>query len=179
MTTTKTTKTTKATAAKASTAKATAAKKTNDAPAANTTAAQANNVTPLVTKSKIDIAREHFNRISADDYQAAEGSSPRKDFIAVCMNELEMTENGASTYWQNLRNEGKGEGLYKGGRQPTGAPVGRRPDMNGRLKKAAARVQRARQKIEDNMKDLADAETDLISLTEQMTGTGEATQQAS
>lgn len=171
--------TTKTTAAKTSTAtaKATAAKakdtqKTTAAPAAASNAAQApaSNVTPLVTKSKIDIAREHFNRINAEDYQAAEGSSPRKDFIAVCMNELEMTENGASTYWQNLRNEGKGEGLYKGGRQPTGAPVGRRPDVQGRVKKAAARVQKLRDRVQEDMKALSEAESELITVSTQAAG---------
>lgn len=144
------------------------AEKTNAA--SNAAQAPASNVTPLVTKSKIDIARDHFTRINAEDYKPAEGSSPRKDFIAVCIKELEMTENGASTYWQNLRNEDKGEGLYKGSRQPTGAPVGRRPDVQGRVKKAAAKVQKLRDRVQEDMKALGEAESELISLSTQAAG---------
>lgn len=149
-----------------------ATQKTNAAPAAAPDAAQANasNVTPLVTKSKIDIARDHFHRINAEGYQAAANSTPRKDFIAVCIKELEMTENGASTYWQNLRNEDKGEGLYKGSRQPTGAPVGRRPDVQGRVKKAAAKVQKLRDRVQEDMKALGEAESELITLSTQAAG---------
>lgn len=143
---------------------------TAQAPAAAPAAAPASNVTPLVTKSKIDIARDHFHRINAEGYQAAANSTPRKDFIAVCIKELEMTENGASTYWQNLRNEDKGEGLYKGSRQPTGAPVGRRPDVQGRVKKAAAKVQKLRDRVQEDMKALGEAESELITLSTQAAG---------
>ena len=156
----------------AKTAKAKTADKATVAPAAASTAAQApaNNVSQLVTKSKIDLAREHFQRINAEAYVPAENSTPRKDFIAVCIKELEMTENGASTYWQNLRNETNGEGLYKGSRQPTGAPVGRRPDVQGRVKKAAAKVQKLQSRVNDDMKALQEAQTELVAISTQAAG---------
>lgn len=159
--------------------------KTTAAKAKDTTAAQApaaapaaaaSNVTPLVPKSKIDIARDHFHRINAEDYKPTEGSSPRKDFIAVCIKELEMTENGASTYWQNLRNEGKGEPLYKGSRQPTGAPRGRRVDQQGRVKKAAAKVKNLQDRVNNDMKALQEAQSELVAITTEVAGMAPAGQ---
>lgn len=79
-------------------------------PAAKTKAAVANSapvvppapalatVTPLVTKTKIELARAIADEIRHEGYVPTEGSSPRKDFINRCVAELEMTEKGASTY---------------------------------------------------------------------------------
>lgn len=145
--------------------KSTAPKATkNDAPAAN--------VTTLVTKTKIDLAREHFHRINADDYTPKEGSSPRKDFLEVCINDLEMTENGASTYWQNLRNEGRGEPLYKGSKAPTGAPRGRRPDQVGRVTKAAAKVKKLQDRVTNDLKALQDAQSELVAVSTEAVAAG-------
>lgn len=125
----------------------------------------ANNVTPLVSKKKIDIAREHFNRITAEDYVPTEGSTPRGDFLAICVNELAMTESGASTYWQNLRNQKNNKGLYSGNKAPTGAPRGRRPDVAGRVRKAAARVERLQNKVADDLKALNEAQNELVAMS--------------
>lgn len=136
--------------------------------AATTTPAaapDASNVTPLVTKSKIDLAREHFQRINAEGYVAEANSTPRKDFIAICVNDLGMTEPGASTYWQNLRNEGSGKGLYSHAPAPTGNPRGRRPDVQGKVKKAAAKIQRIQGQIDAKQKELKDAQSELITLS--------------
>lgn len=140
------------------------------AAAANTNTTATATVTPLVPKSKIDLAREHFHRINAEGYAPKAGSSPRKDFLEVCINELEMTENGASTYWQNLRNEDKGDPLYKGSRAPTGAPRGRRVDQAGRVNKAAAKVKRLQDRVNDDMKLLQDAQTELVAVTTEVAG---------
>lgn len=124
-----------------------------------------NNVTPLVQKSKIDLAREHFHEINAEGYKPAEGSTPRKDFINVCVSKLGMTEPGASTYWQNLRNEADGKGLYAHGPAPTGNPRGRRPDQVGKVKKAAAKVKRIQDRIKKEQGDLEKAQSELIALS--------------
>lgn len=126
-------------------------------------------VTPLVTKTKIDMARDIAGEIRAADYQPKEGSTPRKDFINRCVTELEMTEKGASTYWQNLRNESSGDGLYKNSKAPTGEPRGRKPDHAGRLAKAAAKVQRLQGKVNDDLAALQAAQTELVTMA-----TGEA-----
>lgn len=141
--------------------------KTTNAPetAGEAPATLPNNVTPLVQTSKIDLAREHFHRINAEGYKPAEGSTPRKDFINVCVNELKMTEPGASTYWQNLRNEGQGKGLYAHGPAPTGNPRGRRPDVGGKIKKAAAKVKRIQDRIKKEQGDLEKAQSELIELS--------------
>lgn len=134
------------------------------APAAVVAAPVPSNVTPLVTKSKIDMARGLFDKINHEGYEPAEGSSPRKDFIAQCVADLGMTEKGASTYWQNLRNDAAGEGLYKNSAKPTGEPRGRKPDVQGRLMKAAAKVQRLQGKVDEDMKALQAAQTELVSM---------------
>lgn len=121
-------------------------------------------VTALVPKSKIDMARELFNTIIHGAYKPVEGSSPRKDFIAKCVSDLEMTEKGASTYWQNLRNEDSGDGLYKNAKAPTGEPRGRKPDMAGRLQKAAAKVTRLQTKVDEDMKALIAAQSELVTM---------------
>lgn len=127
------------------------------------------NVTPLVTKTKIDMARDIAMEIRAEGYVPKEGSSPRKDFINRCVTELEMTEKGASTYWQNLRNESSGDGLYKNAKPGTGEPRGRKPDVAGRIQKAAAKVQAKRARVDAAMKDLQAAESELVTMA-----TGEA-----
>lgn len=137
---------------------------TNTASATDTNGKVASNVTALVTKSKIDMAKDLFAEISGDNYTPADGSSPRKDFISRCVSELDMTEKGASTYWQNLRNDAKGEGMYKNGKQPTGEPRGRKPDHNGRLLKAAAKVQRLQTKVDTDLKALQEAQTQLVAM---------------
>lgn len=144
------------TTAKPATTK-TAAAKATAAPASAT-------VTQLVPKSKIDMARGIFDKINHADYKSAEGSSPRKDFIAQCVSELGMTDKGASTYWQNLRNEASGEPLYKGSPAPTGLPRGRKPDHAGRLQKAAAKVQKLQSRVADDMEALKAAQTELVEM---------------
>lgn len=124
----------------------------------------ASNVTPLVTKTKIEMARAIADEIRHEGYVPAEGSSPRKDFINRCVTELEMTEKGASTYWQNLRNESSGDGLYKNAKAPTGEPRGRKPDVAGRLQKAAAKVTRLQGKVADDMKALQEAQSELLTM---------------
>ena len=138
------------------------------APVAPTTQTSAT-VTALVPKSKIDMARELFNTIIHGDYKPAEGSSPRKDFIAKCVSDLEMTEKGASTYWQNLRNEDSGDGLYKNSKAPSGEPRGRKPDIAGRIQKAAAKVQTKQARVDAAMKELQAAQSELVVMA-----TGEA-----
>lgn len=124
----------------------------------------ASNVTPLVTKTKIEMARAIADEIRHEGYVPTEGSSPRKDFISRCVTELEMTEKGASTYWQNLRNESSGDGLYKNSKAPTGEPRGRKPDMAGRLQKAAAKVTRLQTKVADDIKALQEAQSELVTM---------------
>lgn len=159
---TQTTKTAvKATVKPAAKAKPAAVKAIASAPAAPV-APVASNVTPLVTKTKIEMARAIADEIRHEGYVPTEGSSPRKDFINRCVTELEMTEKGASTYWQNLRNESSGEGLYKNAKVPTGEPRGRKPDMAGRLQKAAAKVTRLQSKVDEDMKALQAAQSELV-----------------
>lgn len=167
-------KTTTAKTAVKPAAKATAAKKAlASAPSAPSTptaqVAAASNVTQLVPKTKIEMARAIADHIRADGYVPIAGSSPRKDFINRCVVELEMTEKGASTYWQNLRNESSGDGLYKNAKAPTGEPRGRKPDVQGRLLKAAAKVNRLQGKVADDMKALQEAQSELVTMA-----TGEA-----
>lgn len=145
-----------------------AAKVLASAPAAPAAPATSN-VTPLVTKTKIEMARAIADEIRHEGYVPTEGSSPRKDFINRCVTELEMTEKGASTYWQNLRNESSGDGLYKNAKAPTGEPRGRKPDMVGRLQKAAAKVTRLQTKVDEDMKALQAAQSELVTMA-----TGEA-----
>ena len=121
-------------------------------------------VTQLVPKSKIDMARGIFDKINHEGYKPVEGSSPRKDFIAQCVSELGMTDKGASTYWQNLRNEASGEPLYKGSPAPTGLPRGRKPDIAGRIQKAAAKVQKLQTRVADDMEALKVAQTKLVEM---------------
>lgn len=147
----------------------TAAKKATQTAAAAPAAKPMATVTPLVTKTKIEMARGIADQIRAADYVPAEGSSPRKDFISRCVKELEMTEKGASTYWQNLRNEAEGEGLYKNSPQPTGERRGRKPNQELRLQKAAAKVTRLQSKVADDMKALQEAQSELVTMA-----TGEA-----
>lgn len=139
-------------------AKATVAK---SAPAAPQTTAT---VTTLVPKSKIDMASGVFDKMHAADYVPAEGSSPRKDFILACVNELGMTEKGASTYWQNLRNKADGHGLYKNAKPATGEPRGRKVDVQGRLKKAAAKVEALQSKVTKDMEALKAAQSELVEM---------------
>ena len=145
--------------------KATVAKSAPQAPAT---------VTTLVPKSKIDMASGIFDKMHAADYVPTEGSSPRKDFILACVNELGMTEKGASTYWQNLRNKADGHGLYKNAKPGTGEPRGRKVDVQGRLKKAAAKVEALQSKVAKDMEALKAAQSELVEMAvgEQATPAG-------
>lgn len=70
------------------------AKPTVAASAKATAAPASATVTQLVPKSKIDMARGIFDKINHADYKSAEGSSPRKDFIAQCVSELGHDRQG-------------------------------------------------------------------------------------
>lgn len=144
-------------------AKPAAAKVLASAPTAPVAPATSN-VTQLVPKTKIEMARSIADEIRHEGYVPTAGSSPRKDFINRCVVELEMTEKGASTYWQNLRNESSGEGLYKNAKAPTGEPRGRKPDIAGRLQKAAAKVSRLQTKVDEDMKALQAAQSELVTM---------------
>lgn len=128
------------------------------------------NVTSITAVTKIERARAEYTRVTDTSFVIPEGSSPRAEFIAHCVTVLEMTENGASTYWQNLQTEAKGGLLYKHAKPATGAPRGRRPDANRELKKAAARVQQLTARVNKNTEDLAEATaqfTELMSVNSQ------------
>lgn len=122
-----------------------------------------NNVTPINVK-KIDRAREVFQRVSAPNFLAPEGSSPRAEFIKSCVAEFGMTDKGASTYWQNLSTEAKGGPLYKHAKPATGAPRGRKPDGQRELKKAAARVKTLTDRATKNQEELLKATAHLNEL---------------
>lgn len=114
-------------------------------------------VTDIAVAKKIDLARKVFAEITAPSYVAPEGSSPRAEFIKACVNDLKMTDSGASTYWQNLNTEAKGGKLYKHAKPATGAPRGRRADGSREIKKAAARVQVLSDRVQRTSAELADA----------------------
>ena len=40
-------------------------------------------------------------------------ATSRKEFIEMAIVEAELSKHGAATYYQNLKNEAKGESLYK------------------------------------------------------------------
>lgn len=65
------------------------------------------------TTSKMQLAIALFNEIHARGYKL-EGRTQRAVFIDRAINEIEMTKNGASTYYQNISNKvNKGMSLYK------------------------------------------------------------------
>lgn len=122
------------------------------------------NVTSISAVKKIDRAREVFQRVTASNFVAPEGSSPRAEFIKSCVAEFGMTDKGASTYWQNLNTEAKGGPLYKHAKPATGAPRGRKPDGQRELKKAAARVQTLTDRVGKDQEELAKATAHLNEL---------------
>ncbi len=120
--------------------------------------------------SKIERAKELHGKYTAEGYQAPEGSSPRKEFIKDCVANLGMTEKGASTYWQNLNNEVKGEGRYKGAPAPTGAQRGRKADPSLKVKKAAAKVEKMKERHDETTRALLAASNELIAAQQEMVG---------
>lgn len=80
----------------------------NAAATTTTTAAEAK------APTKMDLARPLFAEIYKQGYKLSEGcKSQRSEFIKRGMAELGLTKNGAATYFQNLTNESRGEGVYK------------------------------------------------------------------
>lgn len=142
------------------------AKNTN---ATANTEKQSATVTTISQVKKIDRAREVYKTVTAEGYVAPEGSSPRAEFIKVCLNDLKMTDSGASTYWQMLNKEAQGGQLYAYTKAPTGAPRGRRPDANREIKKAAARLHKARDRMEKDAKELDEATQHFTQLVTQAT----------
>lgn len=67
----------------------------------------------VVVKNKMQIARDVFAQVTAEGADLGEQKSARQAFIAMVMEQADMSKNGAGTYWQNLSNEQKGMGLYK------------------------------------------------------------------
>lgn len=64
------------------------------------------------TVSKMTKARAIWNEIFTKGYDL-KGRGQRAVFIDRCMNEIEMTKNGAATYYQNISNKvNKGMKLY-------------------------------------------------------------------
>lgn len=114
-------------------------------------------VTSITAVKKIDKAREVYAKVNAPDFKVPEGSSSRAEFLKVCIEDLKMTDNGASTYWQMLNREAKGDGLYQYAKAPTGNPRGRRPDANREIKKAAARVQKLQERVAKDTAELNEA----------------------
>lgn len=60
--------------------------------------------------SKMELARTLFQTIKGETI--AEGDSARKQFIARAKSDIGLTNAGAVTYYNNLRNEDKGGKLY-------------------------------------------------------------------
>lgn len=117
------------------------------------------NVVELQVRTKVEKAAAFFAEIHSPSFVVPEGSSPRKEFIDRCIGELQMTENGASTYWQNERNKAAGKLPQS---KATGLPRGRKPNPEGRVNKAAARVKKLRGDVNAKMKALQEAEDDLV-----------------
>ena len=62
--------------------------------------------------SKMQLARVIFTEVFTRGYNL-EGKTQRAVFIERCMNEIGLTKNGASTYYQNISNQvNKGMKLY-------------------------------------------------------------------
>lgn len=73
----------------------------------------ARNNTPANEKvSAMAIAKDIYGRINAEGYKPTEKST-RQEFLRLVQSEAGLTPSGASTYWQNLQNEARGEPLYK------------------------------------------------------------------
>ena len=65
-----------------------------------------------VTVSKMQLAIQLYNEIFAPGYKL-DGKTQRAVFIERAITEIEMTKNGASTYYQNISNKvNKGMKLY-------------------------------------------------------------------
>lgn len=81
---------------------------TNVAPAADAP------TTPVAEKapSKMAKCEALYNEVFKPGYDLG-GKSQRAVFIKRAMEELEMTKNGANTYYQNLSNAARGKGKYK------------------------------------------------------------------
>lgn len=65
---------------------------------------------PATKPTKMARARALLATLSAGPIP--EGSSLRKEFISKAVAEIELTKNGAITYYNNLQNELKGKPLY-------------------------------------------------------------------
>lgn len=61
--------------------------------------------------SKMDRAKEIFAELK-DASKVAEGKTARATFIDRAVAELQMSKQGAATYWQNLTSLDKGGKLY-------------------------------------------------------------------
>lgn len=74
-----------------------------------------------VSKSKL--AQAIFGEIHQDGFVLPEGfKSPRAYFMGRCQEELGLTYNAASTYWQNCRRAANGGPMYLTGRN-SGLPT--------------------------------------------------------
>lgn len=62
--------------------------------------------------SKMAKCEALYNEVFKPGYDLG-GKSQRAVFIKRAMEELEMTKNGANTYYQNLSNAARGKGKYK------------------------------------------------------------------
>lgn len=85
---------------------------TNVADNAENTGAPAAAAPAPKAPSKMDKARDLYNKLKADDFTVPEGSSIRKEFISAAQANIGLTKNGAITYYNNLQNEAKGKPLY-------------------------------------------------------------------
>lgn len=70
-------------------------------------------VVEVKAPSKMALARPIFQEVTAEGAVLPEGcKTPRAAFIARAVAEIELTEKGAATYFQNLTKEAKGGPLY-------------------------------------------------------------------
>lgn len=69
---------------------------------------------PAEKPSKMAQARVLFNELiqAETDKTLPEGKSRRQEFIRRAKTEIDLTPNGAITYYNNLQNESKGKPLY-------------------------------------------------------------------
>lgn len=84
------------------------------------TAATATATTAVVAEkapSRMAQAKELYAEVFSKGYDL-NGQSQRQNFIARSQAEIGLTPAGANTYFQNISNEAKGEGLYKYNRTP-------------------------------------------------------------
>lgn len=66
-----------------------------------------------ITTPKSIVAKAIFDEVSKEGFKLPEGfKSPRGVFIQRSMKEAGLTHAGASTYYQNFKNEAKGGKRY-------------------------------------------------------------------